>query len=136
VAVPEDNIGKIFTSLFKYFNPRTGSNEAKRRPVLVIGCEENYSSPMKIDYEILPISKMGKRRPDPTYDVFLQGEFRKNLGLTIDSYIRSNKTTWHNVKHINTESPVGDLKNKDLQLFLKILELNEQWVHNRNRRYL
>lgn len=127
----EDNIGKICLSLEKYFDAGTGRIKVKSRPVLIIGYERNYISPQDVDYELLPISKIENFRPDDYYDVFLDEEKIKNLGLNNLSYIRSHKTTWNHCKHIRIQTPIGDLKHTYPDLFEEILKKNLEWVRKR-----
>jgi hypothetical protein len=61
---PKENIGKICLSLEKYFDTIKKQICVKSRPVLIIGCEEEYSSPQDIDYELLPISRINNFNPN------------------------------------------------------------------------
>jgi hypothetical protein len=132
LTVPEEKIGKICKSLEKYFDPKAGRIRVKSRPALIIGCEDDYVSPMNVDYEILPISTMKNRTPNPTYDEFLGDNKYDRLGLSEACYIRTHKTTWNHVRHMETQNPIGDLKAFNSELFTKILNLNNQWVTYRN----
>ena len=85
MLAPEENVGKIFTSLEKYYDTGAGEIRTKFRPVLVIGCERNYSSPMNVDYELLPISKIDNHEPDPVFDVRIEGSLRQKLDLAHDN---------------------------------------------------
>lgn len=105
MAVPEDSIGKICKSLEKYFDTRTGRIRVKSRPVLIIGCEDDYDSPMNVDYELLPISTMKNRDPNSIYDLYLNDEICTCLGLKEACYIRTHKTTWNHVKHMDVQRP-------------------------------
>lgn len=132
MAVPEDSIGRICKSLEKYFDTRTGRIRVKSRPVLIIGCEDDYDSPMNVDYELLPISTMKNQDPNSIYDLYLNDEICTCLGLKEACYIRTHKTTWNHVKHMDVQRPIGDLKSEYPELFIKVLNLNSQWVSRRN----
>lgn len=105
--------------------------EVKSRPVLVIGFENTYDSPFKIDYEVLPISTMNNVTPDPDFDKMLESEQIFNLGLDRTSYVRTHKTSWSNVKNMKLEEPIGDLKLVYPSLFNEFLSLNQKWVNAR-----
>ncbi|MFC7062841.1 hypothetical protein [Halobacillus seohaensis] len=128
---PENNIGKIAKALEKYFNPTKGEMDVKSRPVLVIGCEDNYTSPHHVDYELLPISKLNNTTPDEDYDYLIDGKKQEKLGLHAPSYIRSNKTTWTHSKQMRLKG-MGNLKETYPESFNAILTANHKWVENRN----
>lgn len=127
----DNNIGKICLSLEKYYDVRTGRIGVKSRPVLIIGYEKSYKTPQDVDYELLPISKIKNFNPDEHYDIFLDEEKIKNLGLNYLSYVRTHKTTWNHCKHMRIESPIGDLKHTYPDLFEEILLKNVDWVKSR-----
>ncbi|MCY7691537.1 hypothetical protein MH111_13860 [Bacillus altitudinis] len=128
---PLNNVGKIFTSLESYHDERAGRIKVKARPVLIIGFEDDCSNPMTIDYEILPISTIKQKLPHPKHDLHIDSDLRMKLGLNQDCYIRTHKTTWSNVKHMRIESPIGDLKSEDFELFKETITLNREWVVER-----
>lgn len=129
--MPENNIGKICKSLEKYHDVRTGRIRVKSRPVLIIGCEQNYQSTHNIDYEILPISKVDSFEPDEEFDFLINEEQITELGLNYVSYIRTHKTTWNNSRHMRVEEPIGDLKDTYPSLFEEIMLKNHTWVTRR-----
>jgi len=131
---PGENVGKICLSFEKYHNARTGKLDVKSRPVLIIGYEDNNDTYINMDYEILPISKIGNFDPHPEYDFELNQDDIKNLGLDYLSYIRSHKTTWSNCKHMRVESPLSDMKSIYPYLFNEIVRKNHEWVLNRTNR--
>ena len=128
---PRDNLGKICKCLEKYFNARTGKMEVKSRPVLVIGFEDTYDSPFKVDYEILHISTLKNIAHDPTYDMLLETDHISTLGLNSTSYVRTHKTSWSNVKSMLLDKPIGDLKLSYPGLYNEYLALNQKWVNAR-----
>lgn len=130
---PKKNVGKIFKSLEKYFDPGAGRIKVKSRPVLVIGYERNATSYLNIDYETLPISSLGNFEPDPDFDILLSQQIQSKLGLTKTSYIRTHKTSWNHCKNMTIDAEIGDLKKEFPALFDKILELNGKWVSDRNK---
>ncbi|MEF2966083.1 hypothetical protein V3851_09595 [Paenibacillus sp. M1] len=129
---PKTNVGKIFKSLEKYFDPGAGKIKVKSRPVLVIGYEKNATSYFNIDYETLPISSLGNIDPDPEFDILISQETQSKLGLTKTSYIRTHKTSWNNCKNMAIDNEIGDLKGEFPGLFEELLKLNEKWVSERN----
>lgn len=132
MADPNTNIGMICKSMEKYYDPSERKMKVKSRPMLIVGCEPDYTSIMDVDYELLPISTMKNKRPTENYDHLLDGELYSRLGLNEISYIRTHKTTWNHVKNMVINSPIGNLKEEDPELFNAILEMNEKWVLSRN----
>lgn len=130
---PKDNVGKIVTSLEKYFDAQAGRIRVKRRPALIIGYETTYRSQYDVDYELLPIASLTNTTPDPTYDYFIDAQLYQQLGLRQPSYIRSHKITWSHVKNLTIENPLCDLLTKYHQIFNDIIRLNEQWVIRRTK---
>jgi hypothetical protein len=108
----------------------------KQRPVLIIGYEETYDSPLRIDYEVLPISSLTNIDPDPTYDQPVENEQLTKLGLDRKSYIRTHKISWINVRNMRIESPLSNVKEELPILFNSILLLNQKWVNNRTDLHL
>lgn len=133
---PQSNIGKICKSLEKYYDVGAGRMRVKSRPVLIIGCEQNYSSPTNVDYEILPISKIDSFDPDEEFDLLLDEEDIQELGLHQVSYIRTHKTTWNHCKHMKVEDPIGDLKSAFPEKFEEIMLKNHEWVISRTNRVI
>lgn len=133
---PQNLIGKICTSLEKYYDVASGRIRIKGRPVLIIGCEENAGSPMNIDYELLPFSSIENANPDPTYDILIDQHTYAKYGLDKECYLRTHKITWNHVKHLRIESFYCDLKQTDPDLFNKALYLNNQWVSTRTNKNL
>ncbi|WP_200416430.1 hypothetical protein [Virgibacillus salexigens] len=132
---PEQNVGKIYRAYVKYFDTKDRRMKTKSRPVLIVGFEDDYDSPMNIDYEVLSFSSMKRRKPNPIYDVSLDGKYEK-FGLNESCYIRTNKIEWIHVKHMEIEDPIGELRSIDPELFETALKLNEQWVVRRTRNHL
>ncbi|MDQ0412741.1 hypothetical protein [Mesobacillus stamsii] len=128
---PYDNVGKVCKSLEKYFDTRTGRIKVKSRPVLIIGFEDTYDNPIKIDYEVLPISSLANINPDPNFDFYLNEDTYNLIGLDRPSYIRSHKTSWTNVKNMRIDEMLGDLKQALPATFNSIIELNREWVNKR-----
>src|SRR5690625_907657 len=133
---PEENVGNICLSLEKFYNVRTGRLEVKSRPVLIIGYEDNNDTYLNMDYELLPISKIGNFDPHPKYDFELKQDDIKKLGLNYLSYIRSHKTTWNNCKHMRVESPISNMKEIFPNLFDEIIHKNHEWVLNRTNKII
>ena len=129
---PIENIGKICKSLEKFFDTRTGKISVKSRPVLVIGCEDSYHSPVDVDYEILPISRLQNIIPDEEYDIFLKDGTYEKFGLKNPCYIRTHKVSWNHAKHMKIEDPIGDMKEVNPKMFNLILQKNLDWVRARN----
>lgn len=129
---PKENVGKIFKSLEKYFDPGAGRIKVKSRPVLVIGYERNATSYYNIDYETLPISSLDNFEPDPDFDILITQPTQGKLGLNKASYVRTNKTGWNHCKHMAIDEEIGDLKSEFPMLFEQILKLNQKWVSDRN----
>ncbi|MCM3616663.1 hypothetical protein M3936_03610 [Sutcliffiella horikoshii] len=133
---PKDVVGKICKCLTKYYNVRKRAMDVKSRPVLIIGYEDSYTSKMNIDYEYIPLSRVGASDPHEIYDELIDGDLRLNLNLSSDSYLRTHKTSWEHVKQLIVDQPIGDLKVVNPELFDKILKKNEQWVVARTGRHL
>lgn len=127
---PSDNVGKICTSLEKFWDVNKNKMGVKSRPVLIIGHELTYTSPFQVDYELLPISRIGNFTPDPTFDVMLSGHIQSTLSLNDICFVRSNKITWANVKNMNMKE-LGNMKLSFPELFNRILDLNRLWIEQR-----
>ena len=79
-------IGKVCTSTFPYFNKKSGKNEFKGRPVLIIGSADST------DYAALPLSRVTKSEfIDDDYDICVKPNIYPNLNLTAISYVRTHK---------------------------------------------
>ncbi|HDR7517148.1 hypothetical protein [Bacillus mobilis] len=133
---PKYNVGKICKVLEKYYDVSQRRMATKARPALIIGYEPNYSSGLNVDYEVVTISKCDKVTPDETYDIEISSTDRLNLGLTNDSYFRSHKTSWCNVRQVRVEEPIGDLKSYSKDIFNQILQTNHSYVTNRTNENL
>ena len=120
-------IGKIYWSVFPYYNSKTGKRDFKKRPVLVI------SGPRNNDYTVLPISSVSiKNNLDPEYDVEINPANYPSLGLTKICYIRTHKQSV--VHQASLTSKLGDLKEDYQELYLKVLlkleEFNKDVLNN------
>ncbi|WP_227002681.1 hypothetical protein [Salicibibacter kimchii] len=132
MTTPEGNIGLICRSLEKYYDTRAGEMKVKRRPVLIIGCEDDYIRPKNVDYELVYISTLPNKDPHPTYDYPVLDDFHIELGLDRPSYIRTHKHTWNHAKFITYQDPISDLGREHPELFKEILNLNTKWMEKRN----
>ena len=106
-------IGKIYTSVFPYFDSSVRQMKYKNRPVLIIG------GPRNNDYTVLPLSTISNSaNKDPVkYPL---------LNLTKVSYVRTHKqTTMHSA---NLVTYLSDVKNTYEDLYIDILLKLEQ--HN------
>ena len=114
-------IGKIYTSVFPYFDSSVRQMKYKNRPVLIIG------GPRNNDYTVLPLSTISNSaNKDPVYDVEIDPVKYPLLNLTKVSYVRTHKqTTMHSA---NLVTCLSDVKNTYEDLYIDILLKLEQ--HN------
>jgi hypothetical protein len=130
---PEDHIGLVCVAIEKYFDVNTRQVSAKRRPVLIIGYDDCETNPMKVDYEVLWISKMSLGPINNTYDFEISGDLQKKLNLDYPSYIRSHRISWINRRQLRIEAPISNLKGLDPDLFRNIINSNYEWVSSRKK---
>ena len=107
-------IGKIYWSVFPYYDSKAGKNSFKKRPVLII------SGPRNNDYTVLPVSSVSiKSNLDPDYDIEIDPVKYTKLGLTKVCYVRVHKQTIVHQGALTTM--LGDLKNDYADLYLDIM---------------
>lgn len=113
-------IGKIYSSLFPYFDRMTNKMSYKNRPVLIISDKKNN------DYTILPISKVSiKKNIDLEFDVQIIPENYPKLNLKNISYVRTHKQTPLHQGCLHKE--ISDLKESYPELFLEIISKVEEF---------
>jgi hypothetical protein len=133
LSAPENHIGLLCVAIEKYFDVNTGQVSAKRRPVLIIGYDNCETNPMKVDYEVLWISKLSKGPINDTYDFEISGDLQNKIKLDHSSYIRSHRISWINRRQLRIESPISNLKELDPDLLWEIIESNYEWVSSRKK---
>ncbi len=112
-------IGKVCVSTFPFFNVKTGKNEFKGRPVLIIGVADST------DYVALPLSRVTKSEYiDDEFDICVNPADYPRLNLTAVSYIRTHKQTIVNKATLRI---TADLKAEYSQLFARILDTLEKF---------
>lgn len=105
--------GKICVSVTPFYNIKTGKNDFKKRPVLVLGIADAG------DFNVLPISRVtNSRNLDLHYDIQVNPSIYPNLNLTSLSYVRTHKQTVVNKSSLNE---ISDMKTEYLDLFTEIL---------------
>ncbi len=113
-------IGKIYSTVFPYYDSITQKNSFKKRPVLIIG------GPRNNDYTVLPISTVTKKANlDPEYDLEINPANYPLLHLDKLSYVRVHKQT--TIHKVSLTSLIGDMKNEYADLYLKVLEKLEEF---------
>ena len=81
-------IGKLYVSVFRYYDRAQKRESLKRRPVLIIGSADTS------DYVVLPISKVtSKEHLHSFYDYNVGPKSHPNSNLNSESYIRTHKQT-------------------------------------------
>lgn len=108
-------IGKIYASVFPYYDTTRGKKSFKKRPVFIL------SGPRNNDYTVLPVSSISnKANFDYDYDIEIDPHEYPLLNLSKISYIRTHKqTTVHRGELIEE---LGDVKTDYEDLYLMILE--------------
>lgn len=107
-------IGKIYSSIFPFYDSKIGANSFKRRPVLII------SGPRNNDYTVLPVSTITRKEHiDSDYDVKVEPGKYPKLNLNRTSYIRTHKQT--TVHQASLSGEIGDLKTEYEELYLTVL---------------
>lgn len=113
-------IGKIYSTVFPYYDSKTQKNSFKKRPVLIIG------GPRNNDYTVLPISTVTKKANlDSEYDVEINPANYPLLHLDKLSYVRVHKQT--TVHKVSLTSLIGDMKTEYADLYLNVLEKLEEF---------
>ena len=113
-------IGKIYSTVFPYYDSKTQKNSFKKRPVLIIG------GPRNNDYTVLPISTVTKKANlDSEYDLEINPANYPLLHLDKLSYVRVHKQT--TVHKVSLTSLIGDMKNEYADLYLNVLEKLEEF---------
>ena len=113
-------IGRIYTSLFPYYDKEKRKNEYKKRPVLII------SGPHNNDYTVLPVSSVSmKSNLDSDYDIEIDPVKYPKLNLTQISYVRTHKQT---IVHQGAlASEIANMKSEYVDLYLEVLEKLENF---------
>ena len=113
-------IGKIYSTVFPYYDSKTQKNSFKKRPVLIIG------GPRNNDYTVLPISTVAKKANlDSEYDLEINPANYPLLHLDKLSYVRVHKQT--TVHKVSLTSLIGDMKTEYADLYLNVLEKLEEF---------
>lgn len=113
-------IGKIYSTVFPYYDSKTQKNSFKKRPVLIIG------GPRNNDYTVLPISTVTKKANlDSEYDLEINPANYPLLHLDKLSYVRVHKQTM--VHKVSLTSLIGDMKTEYADLYLSVLEKLEEF---------
>ena len=113
-------IGKIYWSVFPYFDMKTRQNRFKKRPVLII------AGPHNNDYTVLPVSSVSIRSNlHPKFDIILDPVAYPELRLSKTCYLRTHKQTI--VHQAELTNLIGDLKHDYPDTYLKALELLEEF---------
>ena len=113
-------IGKIYSTVFPYYDSKTQKNSFKKRPVLIIG------GPRNNDYTVLPISTVTKKANlDSEYDLEINPANYPLLHLDKLSYVRVHKQT--TVHIVSLTSFIGDMKSEYADLYLNVLEKLEEF---------
>ena len=113
-------IGKIYWSVFPYYDRKAGKNSFKKRPVLII------NGPRNNDYTVLPVSSVSiKSNLDPEYDIEIDPANYPALGLVKVCYIRTHKQTIVHQASLTTQ--LGDMKKDYEELYLRIMLKLEQF---------
>ena len=120
-------IGKIYTTVFKYYDRALKQMSLKNRPILIIGKAD------KDDYIVLPISSVTIRKNvDQNFDICIIPNNFPNIKLKKISYIRTHKpSTLHQGELIKE---ICDLKKEYPELFFEIMskvnEFNSMIINN------
>ena len=113
-------IGKIYSTVFPYYDSKSQKNSFKKRPVLIIG------GPRNNDYTVLPISTVTKKANlDSEYDLEINPANYPLLHLDKLSYVRVHKQT--TVHKVSLTSLIGDMKTEYADLYLNVLEKLEEF---------
>ena len=113
-------IGKIFWSVFPFYDSKSSRNAFKKRPVLVI------SGPRNNDYTVLPISSVTKKQNlDSDYDFELDIQKYPLLNLAKNCYLRTHKQTIVHTASLTTM--ICDLKTVYPDLYFEVIALFEKF---------
>ena len=113
-------IGKIYWSVFPFYDSKNSRNAFKKRPVLII------SGPRNNDYTVLPISSVTKKQNlDSQYDFELDINKYPLLNLNKTCYLRTHKQTI--VHQASLTTMICDFKTVYPDLFIETMTLFEQF---------
>lgn len=116
-------IGEIRKALTPFFDTTQGKLRIKGRPVLILAKADPS------DYVVLPVSRVTKKEHlHPIYDIKVDPAEYPASGLDCISYVRTHKQTV--VHQAVIGDLVGNLKANYEDLYLDILEKQEQFSHD------
>lgn len=114
-----NDIGKIYPSIFPFYDKKLNKLSYKSRPVLIIAEPIGFDT----EYTVLPVSTMSNRSfYNPLYDEELKQSDYPLLKLNKMSYVRTHKQTTVYKKSIDFNSCIGDLKKDYNECYYKILD--------------
>ena len=112
--------GKIYCSVFPYYDSVKKQRLFKKRPVLIISDIRNG------DYNVLPISKISRQdKRDPEYDISIPVNAFPNLALSYDSFIRVHKQTMVHQGDLIHE--ISDLAAEYKELYIEVIDKLDQY---------
>lgn len=114
-----NSVGKIFPTMYKYYDTKTHSVKVKSRPALIIFQPLNERD---TEYIVLPCSTI--KNPsflNEIYDVPLSCKEYPKTHIVRDCYIRCHKQTIMYRESIDFEREIADLKNDYEKTFAKIM---------------
>ncbi|MCD8014191.1 MAG: hypothetical protein LUG99_13635 [Lachnospiraceae bacterium] len=112
--------GKIYTSIFPFYDSIQHKMSFKSRPVLIIAESD------ETDYVVLPLSRVTcKDYLDSYYDIEVNPQDYPLLNLRAVSYIRVHKQIVIHAGELGKE--IADLKKEYPDIFLMVLERMEEF---------
>ena len=113
-------IGKVYVSVFPFYDIKNNRMDYKKRPVLIIGKAD------ETDYVVLPISRVtNSMYIHSEYDIAIDLEEVPLMKLIQRSYIRVHKVTIINQRELDKE--IVDFKENYEDRFIDIISKFEEF---------
>ena len=120
-------IGKVYISVFPFYDIKLKKQSFKKRPILIIGQADID------DYVVLPISRVtNKSHLDSYYDVEILPSNVPLLNLSQTSYIRTHKQAILNIRELTRELIDFRLEYENIYLdvLTKVEEFQKKLIEN------
>lgn len=116
-------IGKLYTSVFPFYDNKTHRMSYKKRPVLIVGQADMD------DYVILPVSRVtNQSNLDSYYDVPLDPKNYPLTNLKQQSYVRTHKQ--YTIHQRELAKDIVDFRNNYPDTYVDILSKMEEFQNN------
>lgn len=116
-------IGRLYTSVFPFYDNKMHKMSYKSRPVLIVGQADQN------DYAVLPVSRVtNQNNLDNYYDVLLEPADYPLANLTQKSYVRTHKQ--YTIHKGELVKDIVDFRNVYSDTYLDIIIKMEEFQKN------